>query len=65
MSLGEREIIMLKLINILLEKNRIYLKLDMEKNTQLGGEDVVHVAQKFWHIFHQQLFLYVIANVCV
>ena len=38
---------MLKLINILLEKNRIYLKLDMEKNTQLGGEDVVHVAQKF------------------
>ena len=46
-SMGEKEDTMLKLINILPRKSRIYFKLHMERNTESRGEDFVHVAQKF------------------
>ena len=46
-SLGKMEDTMLKLINIFPRKSRVYLKLDIEGNTESRGEDFVHVAQKF------------------
>ena len=58
----EKEDTILKLINILPRKKRVYLKLDMEK-TESRGENFVHAAHKnFRHIFHKQLFLYAIMS---
>ena len=61
-SLGEKEDTLLKLMNILPRKRHVYLKLHMKRNTESHGEDFVHVAQNFRHIFHRQLFLYAIMS---
>ena len=63
-SMGEKEDTMLKLINILPRKSRIYLKLHMERNTVSREEDFVHVAQKFLPHFPRATFR-LFNNVCV
>ena len=63
-SMGEKEDTMLKLINILPRKSRIYFKLHMERNTESRGEDFVHVAQKFLPHFPRATFP-LCNNVCV
>ena len=55
---------MLKLINILPRKSRVYLKLYVERNTESCGEDFVHVAQKFLPYFPGATFS-LCNNVCV
>ena len=53
---------MLKLINILPRKSRVYLKLDMAKKHTVMRRKFCACRAEFFAIFHEQLFLYALTS---